>query len=125
MDDVRYQKMSLAQRQILLKMALYNAEVAPVYSGDIALALQLPHRLVKDRIEVCYPALCSTCGGDLWPERHKRTKIERQMRGYMIPLPAVLRVLLPYKPWASFAVWEWNVILHTCYGSGSYCDTLN
>lgn len=125
MDEVRYQQESLAQRRLLVTLACHGAGKSLVYSGDVALALQLPHRLVKDRIEACYPALRLPAGQQVQRVRCKRRRHTRQLHGYLLPLPALLQVLIPFKPWASFPLWEWPVLLHACYGDGPYHATLN
>jgi hypothetical protein len=126
MNQARYQKESLAQRKLLFQMAFHGTGDTPGYSGDVALALQLPHRLVKDRIEAFYPASHRTYRGKIWPIRHKRTRDTRQMSGYMLPLRAALQVLSPYLQADLFAAGEEHAaVIHATYGSGLYRDTLN
>jgi hypothetical protein len=125
MDQAIYQRKSQLQRRVLFTLAAKASEDAPVYSGDIALALQLRHRFVKDQIEAFYPALRCTYGREIWVERHKRSWSERQMNGYTLPLRAALQVLCPYLDVSLFAEEKQAAIIHAIYGRGSYRDTLN
>lgn len=123
--DQRYQQVAQNERKFLFLVAQSSTGTMPVYSGDVALALHLRHRLVKDRIEAFYPALRATFGKRVMRIQQKRSSDTRALNGYMLPLQALLQVLIPYQPWTCFDRCEQLPIMYMCYGDGPWKDTLN
>jgi hypothetical protein len=99
----------------------------PVYSGDVAAALQIRHRVLKDLIEANYSQLRVTAGAHVHRVHHKRKGMVRAMNGYLLSLHSVLQVLYNAGCIQPDVIPELcqPEFLHTCLCSERFVDCLN
>jgi hypothetical protein len=119
-----YDDASKQAYHMLLVSAQKGRASLPTYSGDVALALRLSHREVKQAIETRYALLRSTYGRRVHRIYHKKSHTLRPMNGYILPLQAVLQLIAT------------NGSMHPCLhlpevlfvsysGAGIFADSLN
>ncbi len=120
-----YEEESQDEFDFILEVGLSGKALTPVYSGDIALALQIPHRCVKDLIEQHYWELRMAYGRCVRVTRQKRGKCLRAMHGYMLPMKAVLQLLTHAEGDSLSRLFHEPRALYACFSDGRFSVSLN
>jgi hypothetical protein len=108
-------------------LAQRGSPSCPVYSGDIAAAFQIRHRILKDYIEGQYGELRRAYGKKVRRVAHKRSEGARAMNGYLLPLRAIMQVLYEAGLMRNKAIPSLveAQFVHLCFSSDRFLDHLN
>ena len=120
-----YERESEQEREFLQDVAVGGNTSIPVYSGDVAMGLQMSHRSLKDCIEQQYGALRTAYGKKVHRVVHKRNGWARALNGYVLPFRAVMQVLSQSHAMSHIPEKSRSAFLYGCFSPHRFLDQLN